>query len=141
MAATVQIELVEMARRLLPPGRELDELVTVIRLGLKFRAQQRGRRPGYLHEYIQAVVARLAVPCTFASLIDELERDAARRALYGVKVSPVESVNRPWELVTIHEPRRGARKVPFKTIRNALTKCKKNSPPFPGSRYSGNSPL
>ena len=40
-----------------PEGPERDELLGLLRIGMAFRAQQRGRRPGFLTGYVRALVA------------------------------------------------------------------------------------
>lgn len=110
---------------MLPPGDERERILELVRLGEKFAAQQRGRRPGFLRTYVAQVAARLAPPPTFEALLDELATEAARRELHGEQASPVEKVNRIWEVATIHMPRRGPQEVTFKTLRNLLTPCRK----------------
>jgi hypothetical protein len=110
----------------LPASQERDELLRLASIGAKFQAQQCGRRPGFLRNYVAQLVARLPAPASFADLLDELESEAVRRALQGQRASPVEQVNRVWEQVTIHYPGKGPRKVPFSTLRNNLTAFRKN---------------
>lgn len=124
MAVAESTDLVALVSRWIPPGRERDELIILIRLGRAFQSQQRGRRPGFLRQYVGTLAQRIGQPCTFRALIDAMEEDAARRALYGERESPVEQVSRSWDLVTIHFPGKGPRQVTFKTIQNTLTACK-----------------
>lgn len=109
----------------LPPGPECDELLELIRLGVKFKAQQVGKRPDFLTRYIASLTRKLKPQTTFAALLDELEREAARREIHGEHASPVEKVNRVFELVTFHHPKRGRVQVPFKTFQNKLTGARK----------------
>lgn len=126
MATPDAFDIAALADRL-PASPERDELLRLVAVGAAFRAQQRGRRPGFLRRYVAQLAARLPSPPTFAALLDELEFEAARRSLHGEQASPVEKVNRVWELVTIHTPRNDERKVPFKTLRNVLTACRKKT--------------
>ena len=101
----------------LPPGPERDELLGLVRIGAAFRSQHRGRRPGFLRNYVAQLVPRLPRP-TFEGLLGELELAAMRRDLLGVEASPIERVDREWQVVTYHDPRHGRRQVTFKTVRN-----------------------
>lgn len=109
----------------LPDGPERDELLELVRIGMRFRNQHIGRRPGPLAQLVQACARRAGQPYSFEQLLEELERDAARRALYGETASPVEKVDRVWQLATIHLAKRGRVQVPFGTLRNHLTTAKK----------------
>jgi hypothetical protein len=102
-------------------------MMITLRLGMKFRQQHSGRRPGFLHHYIADLVARIESPATFKQLIDEIETAAARRnlAALGEALPPIETVNHVWGLVTYHHPRRGRLQVTFGTLRNYLTVAKK----------------
>ena len=108
----------------LPPGPQCDEIMVTLRVGLKFQQQQHGRRPGFLHRYIAGIVASTAAPATFDGLLEELELEATRRATDG-EAAPIETVNRVWELVTYHRPRRGRLQVAFGTLRNYFTAARK----------------
>jgi hypothetical protein len=55
----------------------------------------------------------------------ELELEAARRELAGEKASPIEKVDRIWEVLTYHDPKKGRMQMPFGTLRNQLTQAKK----------------
>lgn len=101
----------------LPPGFERDELVRLARLGAKFAAQHRGRRPGFLRRYVRELVGKLETR-TFEALLVELELDAVRRDVLGEDASPIERVDRSFEVLTYHDPKHGRRQVTFKTIRN-----------------------
>jgi hypothetical protein len=115
----------------LPEGPERDELLELVRIGLTFRAQQVGRRPGPLARLVQTCAQRAGTPCTFDQLLEELEREAARRTLQGEKASPVEKVDRIWQQAIIHLPKRGRAHIPFGTLRNHLTKARKIFSPRP----------
>lgn len=47
------------------------------------------------------------------------------RSIHGEASGPIEKVERDWELVTYHDPKRGRLQVTFKTIRNQVVLCKK----------------
>lgn len=108
----------------LPPGERRDEILGLIRIGLRFREQQVGKRPGILSRLVLECARRIGKPYSFAQLLDELELEAARRDLYGEQASPVEKVDRIWQLVTIHT-KKGREQKPFGTVRNHLTRAKK----------------
>lgn len=101
----------------LPAGFERDELMRLVRVGAKFAEQHRGRRPGFLRRYVGELVQRLETR-TFEALLVELELDAVRRDVRGEKASPIERVDRSFEMLTYHDPRHGRRQVTFKRIRN-----------------------
>ncbi len=105
------------------PPEVRAELLALVRLGAAFRAQQRGRKPGFLRCYIAEIVARLE-RATFAALLLEMELEAQRREFLGEHASPVERIDRTWELAVLHHPRRGRMHVPFGTLRNLLTLAK-----------------
>lgn len=108
----------------LPRGKRRDEVLTLIRLGAKFKSQQCGKRPGVLARLVLDCARRAGPPYSFAQLLDELEREAARRELHGERASPIEKVDRIWQLVTIHVKQRRVQK-PFKTFQNKLTVARK----------------
>ena len=108
----------------LPAGPERDEILGLIRLGAHFKAQQVGKRPGLLARLVLDCARRAGPPYSFAQLLDELALEAARRALHGEQASPVEKVDRVWQLATIHLPKHGGVPVPFKTLQNHLTTAK-----------------
>lgn len=107
----------------LQPGAELDEILTLIRLGVAFRAQHAGRKPGFLHNYIVGLVARMPKP-TFDNLLAELDLAAARRDA-GDDREPIERVSRSWQIMTYHDPKKGEARVTFGTLRNYMTIGKK----------------
>ena len=109
----------------LPPGEQREEILSLIRLGVRFRAQHDGRKPGTLSRLVAKAVSGTGGACTFAALIDELERCAARRALRGALESPVEKVDRIFEVLTYHDSKKGRSQVEFTTLRNHLTQAKK----------------
>ncbi len=112
---------------LLPPGEECDEMLGLVRMAVKFKRQQCGRRYGRLHTYIVEVVSAIKGPVTFEVLLDELELAAARRELQraSASASPIEKVDRVYEEVTFHDPRAGRKKVAFGRLRNIFTEAKK----------------
>jgi hypothetical protein len=112
---------------LLPEGPERDELLGFARMGVLWKRQHVGRRPGFLQNYVQGVVDRLGVKPTFPELLDELELEAARRNLHGERASPIEQVNRVWELITFHDPKKGRLQRTYKTFANKLAKCEINT--------------
>lgn len=112
------------AHKHLPQGKRRDEVLGLVRIGLKFKSQQVGKRPGFLAKLVLDCSRRDGPPYSFARLLDELERSAACRELHGEAAGPVEKVDRIFELVTIHT-KRGRVQVPFSTVRNHLTTAKK----------------
>lgn len=110
---------------LLPPGPERDELLGLVRIGVKFRDQQRGKRAGFLRQYLVNVIAGMDQAPTFDNVIVELETAAARRSLRDEAGNPIMSVNRIWSVVTYQHPKKGAQEVTFKTIRNLIAHCRK----------------
>jgi hypothetical protein len=116
----------------LPSSPELEKIVRLARVGLAFETQQCGRKHGFIRNYVAALVSKMQPPITFERLLEEMELEAARRATQSGTQSPVETVNRVWELVTYHDPQKGRRQVTFKTLRNHLTPCKKTL--IPGMR-------
>lgn len=101
-----------------------EQLAELVRIGQAFKDQQCGRRPGFLHEFVFQLIERIEKPLTFAKLLDELQLEATRREMYGEEDRPIEKVNRVWEIVTYHHPRKGRQQVTFKTLRNKFTTCK-----------------
>jgi hypothetical protein len=122
--------------RCIPAGLERDELLGLVRIGIKFAAQQHaGRRPGFLHRYVAGVVASMTAPVTFERLIVELELAAARRN--GGGETPIEQCSRSFELLTYHDPGRGRLQVSFGRLRNIFTESKRENSRPPLSRESG----
>lgn len=117
----------ERLASLLPPGPELDEMVCLIRIGLRFKSQQSGRRPGALTRYLVDLVRGIGPGCSFEQLLDCLESEAGLHNIdaCAAETISVENVNRIWEVVIFHDPRKGADEVPFGTLRNRLTAAKK----------------
>lgn len=113
------------AAKHLPPGEQREQVLTLIRQGVKFKTQQTGRKPGTLSKLVTDAVINAGGHCSFAGLIDELERCAARRALRGPIESPVEKVDRIFEVLTYHDSKKGRSQAAFATLRNHLTKAKK----------------
>ena len=105
-------------------GLPLPELLHLAALGARFKAQHVGRRPGYLHNELRALVAGRRLG--FEALLHELELAAARRELHGEQASPFEKVDRIWQVAVYHHHRHGRRQVAFGTVRNLLSKIRKN---------------
>ena len=111
----------------LPPSPERDELLGLVRLGLSFQKQQRlGKKPGFLKDYLLKLLSTIEGPVTFDRLLQELVLEVARRDMYGEEASPIEKVDRVWEIITYHHPRTGRQQITFKSIRNKLSWCKAN---------------
>jgi hypothetical protein len=111
----------------LPPSPEREELLTLVKLGLSFQRQQRiGKRPGFLKDYLLRLLTTIEGTVTFDRLLQELELEAARRDIYGENESPIEKVDRVWEIISYHHPRTGRQQLSFKSIRNKLSWCKAN---------------
>lgn len=113
---------------LIPEGPRRAELVELLRLGVAFRAQRCGRRLGFFQRYLQDIIDRLGESVTMAGVLEELEVAAARRNLDGPTASPIEKIDRIWQIVTYHHPKRGRVQITFKTLQNKITLCKKKSP-------------
>lgn len=110
----------------IPAGPDLDELLGLVRIGLAFKGQQVGKRPGFLRRYICALVGQMEPPVTFNRMLDALELEAVRRNLSatGKDLPPIERVNRAMEHVTYHDPTRGRVNVTFGTLRNIFTRAR-----------------
>lgn len=108
----------------LPPGKRTEEILGMIRMGLPFMENHCGRRPGYLHNYL-LVLSRKIKSLTFDALLQELAFEARRRELLGEHVSPIEKIDREFELLTYHDPKHGRVQLTFDTLRGKLTKIKK----------------
>ena len=109
----------------LPEGPERDKALGLIRIGLKFfQAQRCGRRLDAITKYITGLVKELPQP-SFANLLERLDLEAARREAYGERASPTEKVDRVWQLVTLHHPRRGRIQITFATLRTKLSAAKR----------------
>lgn len=104
-----------------------EELLLLVRLGVKIRAQHNGKKPGFLACYLTDLAKRINGPLTFESLLLELRYQARVREVQGENASPIESVNVSFELLTYHDPRRGRLQMPFGTLRNHLTTLKKDA--------------
>jgi hypothetical protein len=119
----------------MPAGSARDELLGLVRIGVKFARQQHaGRRPGFLHRYVAAIVSSTAAP-TFERLIEALELAATRRN--GGDENPIEHCSRSFSLLTYHDPRRGRLQVTFGRLRNIFTEAKREHSRLPLSRESG----
>jgi hypothetical protein len=125
----------------LPADESGRELMGLIRLGQKVAAQWVGRRTGTLAHVVLRCAQRGGPPYTFKQLLYELEYEAVIRSQDGERASPIEKVDRHWQLVTYHDPKLGRQQRPFATVRNKLTEAKsilKNgNNPFPDSPKPG----
>ena len=116
--------------RLVPEGPERDALLGLVRIGVAFKAQHVGRRPGALAVYVDQLIERTGVT-TFAGLLLELRLAALRRALRDdVSDELIEKVDLAFEVVTFHDPVRGRRQVTFKRLQN-LARFKTRRPALP----------
>lgn len=109
----------------LPDGPERDEILGLLRLGVAFNKQHSGKKPGALSRLVLDCARRGGPPYSFAQLLYELQYEAASRQQHGERASPVEKLDRAFQLVTIHLPKQGRRQIDFRIIRNHLTKAKK----------------
>ena len=113
------------AAEFLPPdGPAREELLGLVRVGLKFKAQQVGRKPGELHRLVHRLVKARAGKMTFEQLLLDLGFEARRRELRGPAASPIERVDTADECVVYHGPA-GRTDASFKRLRNLLTLAKK----------------
>ena len=103
----------------------------LIRLGAAFRNQHVGRRRGFLHRYIDGLVARMVPPVTFDMLLGELELESVRRAGDDGERVPVERISRSFSLLKYHDPKHGEQQVTFGRLKNILTESKRSA--FPAS--------
>lgn len=113
------------AAEYLPPGPERDEVLGLIRIGVKFAAQMTGSKPGFMHRYLLGLADGMGGDLSFERLLLELKVEARKRELLGADTSPVERVDETFELLTWHDPRRGRRQMPFGSLRNAWTGVRK----------------
>lgn len=115
-----------IAAKYLPPGEEADQILSLIRLGVKFRGQQRGKKAELLSKIIFECVKRTGRPYSFNQLLDQLEIESVRRDKSGAKSSCIENVNRPYREVTYYNPGTGVEKtVGYSAIQRHLTKARK----------------
>lgn len=131
--ATADPDFLDAAAKLVayvPAGRDRDDLLRLLRLGVAFARQHVGRRRGFLHRYVAQMVGELGPSVTFEDLVAALQLAAARRDQDDQ--APIEHVSRSFEVVKYCDPRRGLREVTFSTLRNVLTNAKAEK--FPISR-------
>ncbi len=102
---------------------QIQEVMELAKLGEIFKQQQLGKRPEAFRRYITSIVKQLDKP-TFDNLLYELELAAVRRRDKGEQGEPIEAVNRVWQTVIFHD-KKGRNHKPFGTIRNCLTRVKK----------------
>lgn len=102
-----------------------EELIDLAKATIKFTEQQKkGKRPEAFSRFLIDIVKDMPSP-TFANVLYELELAAIRREKEGEKASIVERLDRIWQLVTWHHPKRGRLQMPFSTLRNKLSRAKK----------------
>lgn len=116
--------MVDLVTAHIPASPQRDELIGLVRMGHKFKQQHRGKRPGALSRLVLDCARRAGPPHTFEQLLEEMELAAVRRELHGERASPIEKIDRVWQLATCHL-QRGRVQVPFGTLRNHLTDAKK----------------
>ena len=104
-----------------PAGSERDELLGLVRVGIRFAGNHGGSQRGFLHRHVVGLVRDMPGPVTFESLIVALEREAFE----GEGRQPTQRVSRALEEVTYQDPTRGSRKVSFGWLGNILTAAKK----------------
>lgn len=110
---------------LLPDGPERDELLGFARLGVHMKRQHVGKREGVIPKLVLKCMKRAGPPYSFEQLKYQLDVEASNRNKSGERASPVEMVNRTWETVTFHLPKRGEVKITFKTLQGYLTRARK----------------
>lgn len=113
------------AEHLPADGPERDEILGLVRVALRFCDEQAGRRPGFMRRYLIDLARKIEPPMTFERLLLQLAFEAQRRAFLGVAESPIEKIDREFEMVTYHDQKHGRLQVTFKTLRNHLTAVKK----------------
>lgn len=118
-------EMVALLTAYIPASPQRDELIDAVRIGLKFKHQHIGKKPGALSRLVLDCARRAGAPYSFEQLIEEMEFSAARRDLHGERASPIEKIDRLYQLAIIHLPKRGRVHVPFGTVGNHLTAAKK----------------
>lgn len=128
-----------MVAQYLPPGPARDELLGLVRLGLKFRQRHgTGKKPGPIARLVLECARRAGEPHTFDAVLVELSLAARRRAFLGDRSMIVLDVSREDEFVTVDVPGRAPRDIPFATIRNHLTQAKKRlRAEIPAKRQTG----
>lgn len=112
----------------LPDSPERDNAMGLVRMGIAFKQNHIGRRHGYFFNYLVNLAGKINTTLTFDCLLTELSFEARRRELLGETVSPIEKVDREWELLTYHDPKRGRQQMPFATLRNKLSQVKTRLP-------------
>lgn len=104
-----------------------EELIDLANVAIPFKAQQVGKRPEAFSRFLIDIVKDMPKP-TFNNVLYELELAAIRRDKEGEQSSCIEKIDRIWQLVTYHHPKRGRLQMPFSTLRNKLTLAKKFKP-------------
>jgi hypothetical protein len=101
-----------------------EQLQQLAALGEKFKRQQKGKRPEAFYRYVFDIVKQLDKP-TFDNLLYELKLAAIRRRDKGERGEPIEAVNHVWQIVIFHDKKKGRIHKAFGTVRNTLTRVKK----------------
>ncbi len=103
-----------------PAGHpDRDRLAELVRIGTRFKEQQRGRRPGFLRTYLEGLVQRTR-PRSFDELLTELGLEAMRRSVRGPTASPVIECSKYLDILAYDHPRHGRQEVSLKTVRNTV---------------------
>lgn len=108
----------------LPEGPERDEALGLIRVGLIFRAEQRGRKPDAITAYLALLVREMPKP-SFRTLLEKLEADSARHD-YGAGECVCVGINRVHEVATFFHPKRGELEISFPSLIVKLSRLKKS---------------
>ena len=101
------------------------QLIELSKLAISFKNQQVVKRPETFSRFLTSIVKHMPNP-TFNNVLYQLELAAIKREQEGEQASCIEKLDRIWQLVTWHHPKRGRLQMPFKTLRNKLTQAKKN---------------
>lgn len=109
----------------LPAGPERDQALGLVRVGLKFQAQQSGRKSDSITRYL-ASLARGLPKCSISALLEKLETESFRHD-YGAGACACTRVNRIHETVTFWHPKRGETEISFPSLIVKLSRLKKSS--------------
>lgn len=102
------------------------QVIELVRVGAQFKPQQKiGRRLDFCTRFIIDLARSLDQPVTFAALLDALETQAARREIHGAQAAPIEKIDRVWQVMTFHHPKRGRVQIAFGSLQNKLTLARK----------------
>ncbi len=100
-----------------------QETEKLIALAMKFKAQQKGKRPEFIQRYVNQKVSQMKDP-SFSELLYQLELDAIKRDREGERASPIEKIDRVWEVLTYHDKKRRIQ-ICFSTLKNKFYRTKK----------------